>query len=564
MIYRKKSRFTAGILCAALIVAGCSDDDDAGDVDDVAATTEASASPDTTAAEDTTEDTEADAEDTATTTASTEADADADSEGGGGGVLIAAIPEDFDAIDPHTGSGESPSVWLSLVFETLVAIDKNAEPVPGLAESWEFSDDGLTATFHLREGVTFHDGTPFTSEAVKFSYERIKDPTTAAVSQSVFSIVDSIDTPDDLTVVLNLTQPSGSLLADLSQQGRSAIISPADVGSDGQIIDHVGTGPFTFTSYTVSDRLVLGHNPDYWAGPAVLDGIEVRIIPDESARLAALQGNEIHFAWNVSGSQAQPLADSGDIQMQEAVSNRANFFSFNTTKAPFDNVDVRQALTLAVSRDDIASAGWDGFADPTFQPFNPDSFWYMDDELRTSANMDEAKALLEGAGVTGGAITIKQWDALGSDLEAQIVASAWQELGFDVTIEKIDIGTLVEQATAGDFDVVYLWVGQILDPNRPYSFFQSESARNGIVGLYNSPELDQLIADGLAEIDPDARKEIYGTIVTDYILADAPVMYTVRPFQFVGLSNDVTGYEQGVAYVFYDNGGMLTAAVEGG
>lgn len=545
-------RWIAGLLVGvALTVGACGSDGD----DDAASTT-------------------TDATDTADATTTTEGDTTGDSPDTeetvpdetteGGGVLIAAVPEDFDAIDPHTGSGETPSVWLSLVFETLVGIDKNAEPVPGLAESWEFSDDGLTVTFALREGVTFHDGSPFTSEAVKFSYERIKDPNTAAVSQSVFSIIDSIETPDDLTVVLNLTQPSGALLTDLAQQGRSAIILPADVGSDGQLTDHIGTGPFTFTSYAVSDRLVLGNNPDYWAGPAKLDGIEVRIIPDESARLAALQGGEINFAWNIAGSQGQPLADAGDIQMQEAVSNRGNFFAFNTTKAPFDNVDVRQALTLAVSRQDIATAGWDGFADPTFQPFNPNSYWYMDDELRADADMEQAKALLDSAGVSGGDITIKQWDALGSDLEAQIVASAWEELGFNVTIEKIDIGTLVDNATNGDFDVVYLWVGQILDPNRPYSFFESDSARNGIIGLYKSDELDGLIADGLAETDPAVRKEYYGSIVTDFILDEAPVMFTVRPFQFVGLSNDVTGYEQGVAYVFYDNGGMLTASISGG
>lgn len=545
-------RWIAGLLVGvALTVGACGSD---GGDDAASTTTEAT---DTADATTTTEgDTTGDSPDSEETVP--------DETTGGGGVLIAAVPEDFDAIDPHTGSGETPSVWLSLVFETLVGIDKNAEPVPGLAESWEFSDDGLTVTFALREGVTFHDGSPFTSEAVKFSYERIKDPNTAAVSQSVFSIIDTIETPDDLTVVLNLTQPSGALLTDIAQQGRSAIILPADVGSDGQLTNHIGTGPFTFTSYAVSDRLVLGNNPDYWAGPAKLDGIEVRIIPDESARLAALQGGEINFAWNIAGSQGQPLADAGDIQMQEAVSNRGNFFAFNTTKAPFDNVDVRQALTLAVSRQDIATAGWDGFADPTFQPFNPNSYWYMDDELRADADMEQAKALLESAGVSGGDITIKQWDALGSDLEAQIVASAWEELGFNVTIEKIDIGTLVDNATNGDFDVVYLWVGQILDPNRPYSFFESDSARNGIIGLYKSDELDGLIADGLAETDPAVRKEYYGSIVTDFILDEAPVMFTVRPFQFVGLSNDVTGYEQGVAYVFYENGGMLTASISGG
>ncbi|MFN3256514.1 MAG: ABC transporter substrate-binding protein [Ilumatobacter sp.] len=538
------NRRSAGLLVAALLVAAsCGGSDDA---------SPDAAEPD----DDVTEETEA-PEGTDAASATTP---DTTPAGAACGVLVAGVPEDFDAIDPHTGSGETPATWLSLIYETLVGVDVNAEVTDGLATDWEISDDGLSYTFTLRDGVSFHNGEALDSSHVKFSLERIIDPETAAVSQSVLAIIDSIDTPDAQTVVLNLTEPSGPLLSDLAQQGRAAIMHPDAVGDDGQIVEHIGTGPFTFVSYSAADRLVLDANADYWDGAPQLEGLEVRILPDATARLSALASGELDFAWNLPAEDAESLASDGSFVIQENQQNRGNFFSINQNAAPFDDPRIREAMWLAVSRTDIAEAGWNGFAAPTLQPFAETSFWYLDKELRVDADLDAARALIEEADAVGTPVTILQWDALGSDAEAQIVASAWNEIGLDAQIEKVDIGTIVENAGTGEFDVVYLWVGLITDPNRPYSFFESDSARNGLTGGLQLDELDALVSDGRTTSDPEARKEIYSEAMQINLDSFAQ-FFTVRPFQFVGVGADVTGYEQGAYYVSYRGGGMTSACV---
>ena len=476
------------------------------------------------------------------------------------GTLVAAVPEDFDSIDPHTASGETGATWLSLIYETLVGVNQSADTVPGLAEKWTISDDGLVYTFDLRDGVTFHNGRPLTSADVKFNYERILNPDTAAVSAGVLAVIESIDTPDDDTVVITLSAPSGPFLSDLAQQGRAAIVAPESYTDNVLGDDPAGTGPYVFDSFTVNDRLVMNANPNHADGAPNIDTIEVRIIPDDNARLSALEAGEIDMAWALPAEQGFAAADGGGYTMQEIPQNRGQWFSINTLKPPFDNPLVRQAMHTAVSRTDIAEAGWDGFAVPTDQPFAEDSFWYVNHEFPVEGDIAAAQALLAEAGVDDLSITIVVWDALGSDLEAQLVASAWEEMGASVTIEKVDIGTLLERADSQDFDVLYLWVGLITDPNRPYGFFESTHPRNPIYGYYNSPELDALVSGGREASEPSERKAIYEQVL-DMNYTDAAVYYTVRPQIFVGVKDRVQNYQQGTYYVVYQGGGLPVASL---
>lgn len=473
--------------------------------------------------------------------------------------LIVGVPEDLDSTDPHAAVGETASIWMHLVYESLVGIDSGAGPVPGLALSWDFNPAGDVVTFKLREDVMFHDGTPFTSDAVRFNYERLKDPATGGTSQAAF-VVEQIETPDDYTVVFNLTAPSASFIADAAQPGKSAIISPNAIGPDGTIQEHIGTGPFRFSSYALNDRLELMANESYWGGAPGLSGIVVRVIPDGNTRAAALSSGEIQLAWNVRYQVAAPLAETSAFDLQELPQNRGNWIALNSQRPPFDDVRVREALFLAISRDDIAEIAWDGQAVPTIQPFTDNSPWYIDIDFRTNSDLAAARALLAAAGVEGGPITILQWDALGSNLETQLIASAWEDLGFKVTIELVDIGTLVSTAyQSGDFDAVSLWIGLNLDPNRPYSFFDSAGGRIGIVGNKVDEDIDVLVRAARAATDVNERLEKYERLLSDYAIGQSLQFYTVRPFQFVGVADRVQDYVQGTSYAWYDGGGMLTA-----
>jgi len=544
-VMRAFHRSCAGlVLVTALVAASCGSDDDSG-------APEASVEQEGSAA----------TEPSVASNDSVETDATTAPVAAACGVLEAGIPEDFDVLDPHIGAGETPATWLPLVYETLVGVDKAADITDGLATDWSISDDGLTYTFNLRQGVTFHNGEMLDSSHVKWNLDRIIDPETAASSQSTLAVIDSVETPDPATVVLNLSEPSSPLISALAQQQRVGIMHPDSVGADGAFAEGIGTGPFTFVAYSSGDRLQLDAYQDYWGDNALLEGVEVRIIPDATARLNALSTGDIDFAWAVPAEDAASLAEDGSFQIQENIQNRGNFFSINIDKPPFDNPKLREAMQLAVSRSDIAAAGWNGFAVETMQPYNETSFWYLDKELRTDADLETARSLVQEAGAEGTPVTIVQWDQLGSDAEAQIVASAWNDIGLDATIEKASGADLISQSEGEDWDVIYLWIGLITDPVRAYNFlYQSDATRNGISGGIQSDEMDQLLTEASQSSDPDERKALYSDVMQINLDLFAQ-FYTVRPFGYVGVGNDVTGFEQGVYYVQYQGGGMSYACV---
>jgi peptide/nickel transport system substrate-binding protein len=218
-----------------------------------------------------------------------------------GGVLRVGMQTDPVGLDPHITNATSTRNMLENVYDTLVMFDSSLQIVPGLAESWTASDDGLTWTFTLREGVTFHDGTPLSSSDVKFSIERISDPAIASPRADDFAVVASIETPDDRTVVMNLTEPFSPLLAKLAAS-LNVIVSEAAVEQYGDLQENViGTGPFRFVEYLPQTRMVLERNEDFWgtdaAGNALpyLDGIEFIFYPDPTARSTAIQTGNADF-----------------------------------------------------------------------------------------------------------------------------------------------------------------------------------------------------------------------------------------------------------------------------
>ncbi|ANH37624.1 Nickel-binding periplasmic protein precursor [Nocardioides dokdonensis FR1436] len=478
-----------------------------------------------------------------------------------GGTLRVGAPEDLDALDPHAVRGETGSTWGAMVYETLVGVDQASNPAPGIAESWEVSEDGLTYTFQL-DDATFHDGSPVTSEDVVWNYERIAKPESGASQQAFFAQIDEMQTPDEKTLVIDLAAPNAAFLSVLGIQGRAGIQSPDNFDGD-EMVAHIGSGPFTWESYTPNNRLILARYADYWGEPAYIEEVELRILPDDNARLQALSSGELDLAFGLDSAQAEASAASGAFELQTDSQNRGNFFAINTTKAPFDNVDVRRAMQLAVSREDIAAAGWGGFAEPTNQPFDAESPWFVESDYPVTADLDEAKRLIQEAGAEGTEVEVLVWDALGSEQEAQIVASAWTEIGLEPKLTKVDITTIVTDSSAGDFDVIYLWIGLITDPTRPYAYLAQDNANNGLAGLLKDDELTDKVKQAASENDEETRKELYAEILEENY-AQAAQYYTVNPTIFVGVGNNLQGYEQGTYNVIYHEGGLSKAFLKDG
>ena len=488
----------------------------------------------------------------------------------GGGVLQVAVSADPETIDPHIGANTVHSVWMALVYETLVALDSDGEPVPGIAESWSVSDDGLVYSFVLRDDVTFHNGRQLVAEDVKFNYERIIDPDTGATQSGQLTQITEIRTPDERTVELVLAAPNSAILSELAVQGRVGLAAPEAFDDAGEMTAAIGTGPFEIdpSGYVVNDRLAMTANDTYWDDRAIIDGIELSVVADPLARVIAVSEGDVDLAWDVPGVQATTEADAGNLQIQPIVTNEANWLSLDSRNPKLADERVRRALLMAVSRNDITAAGWDGFATPVYQPFIEDSVWNVDIPSQSDeADVDAARALLAEAGVGDGELSMSllSWADAGTQREAEVIASAWSQIGVPTTVESVDTATMIDRATTGEYDALSAFVAFVLDPNRPYNYFNKDWNLNGLAGSIQSDELTDLFLEGQQTIEPDARREVYSDLVNAMYENEPSFMYTVRKSSFLALGNDVEGYTQGnlLAVHYAGDGGILDLTLAG-
>ncbi len=459
-----------------------------------------------------------------------------------GGVLIAGLSADPQGFDSHTTSAYSSFEVLENVYDQLVTVDENLNMVPSLAKSWEVSDDNLTWTFHLREGVKFHNGRDLTAEDVVYSYERIMDEETGSGVAWRFSSVESVEAPDDLTVVINLTEPSPNLLGRIGGYGGMAII-PREIVEDGTVDTHpVGTGPFKFVEYVPGDHVTLEANPDYWEeGKPYLDGVTYKIIPDETVRLTNLQTGEVDWVDGLPPQRVTELATSGEVIVDKVSGGDYWYIGVNITREPFDDVRVRQAIAYAIDRAEVtAAAKWDT-ATPNQGPIPPDSFWYHDYQPY-GQDLEKARELLAEAGYPDGFETEFMPTSFYEETvrSAQVLQAQLSQIGIDAEIRTLEWGTWLEEQGAGNFDMyVCGWLGNI-DPD---DFFYAQHHTDEVFNFtgYSNPELDELLEAGRVETDEEARKEIYNQ-VQQIVIDDAPYIYLYNPAVVNAWQPYVRGY----------------------
>jgi len=458
-------------------------------------------------------------------------------------VLIAAQGSEPDQLDPHMTSAYASFQVLENVYDTLVQPAEDLSMEPALAESWEISDDNLTWTFTLRDGVRFHNGRELVADDVVYSFERI---IAEGMNGWRFGAVESVTAPDASTVVITLKQPSPNLLVSIGGFKGMAIV-PREIVEDGTIgTTPVGTGPFRFVSQSPDEGIVLEANPDYWRadeGLPKLEGIRFIQIPDAGTKLTALRTGEVHWIDAVPPQDIASLEAESGITLGRVPGGDYHYFALNQNRAPFDDVRVRQALAMAINREEIAEAAQFGAAtaNQTAIPASNEA-WYLDYAPYDAADIDGARALLRQAGVSDLSVEfLVTSDFPETVTQAQVIAAQLAPLDVMVEITDVDFSTWLDMQGKGEFDAFMLsWIGNI-DPDDFY-YAQHHSGGGFNFQGYANADVDSLLDAARVETDQAARKDLYDQ-AAEMIVDDASYIYLYNPDNINAWRDDVVGYE---------------------
>ena len=437
-----------------------------------------------------------------------------------GGTLIYARDGDADSLDPQKTTTTLSWQVQGQIYESLTAFDAEGNIVPNLAKSWEISDDGKEYTFTLQEGVTFHDGTPVNAEAVKFTFDRFMAEETSNPSKASIGPLTGTEVVDDLTVRMTFEAPFAPLLSFLTDPF-AGIISPAAVEAAGDDFGNapVGSGPFKFNEWVKGDRIVLdrfeeyrGFHPMYGhEGPAYLEQVIYRTMPEEQARLAALETGEVNMA-EPPLEEVVRLQGDGNFTVNIAPNTgQLVFFEFAVHRAPFDDARVRQAVGFGVDTAALVSIGLNDLVQTTQCTVGP-GILGGDSAVCGSAGFsydpEKAKALLAEAGYGDAPlpVTLATWTGGNREDVAQLIQNQLNQVGLDVKLETMDIGSLNARVKAenntteggGFFDMMgWAW----FDPDILYALFHSP----GWVDGFSNPDLDVMLEEQREMTDRDAR-----------------------------------------------------------
>ena len=273
-------------------------------------------------------------------------------------------------LDPTGGAAAAiDEVVYANVFEGLTRFGADGSILPALAENWEISEDGLTYTFKLRTGVTFHDGSGFEAEDVKFSLDRARADDSTNAQKALFADIASVEVVDPTTVKVTLSQPNGSFLFNMAW-GDAVIVAPETAADNAA--KPVGTGPFTLSEWVKGDRVELARNPDYWGEPVRLDQVTFKFISDPTAAFAAMMAGDID-AFPTFPAPENLVQFEADPRFEVIIgsSEGETILAMNNRKAPLDNIKVRQAITHAIDRQAIIDGAMFGYGHTDRHPFRP-------------------------------------------------------------------------------------------------------------------------------------------------------------------------------------------------
>lgn len=477
-----------------------------------------------------------------------------------GGTAVVAMTSDFDALNQFVSTDyDTSQVLRFMLFMPLIRLDDQLEYEPYLAESWELADDGTSVTFRLRDGVTWHDGTPVTADDVVWSVEMYMDPKLAYANAQYFHFIDRVEKEDDRTVVFHFTAPHSDALADFLDWEPKPKHLLEHIPPDGMISapfnrNPVGNGPFRFVSWTPNQQVVLEANADFVFGRPHLDRVVFRVVPEQTTQLTELLTNRIDFMRAVPPAESERVEASTNTRLHQYSSRSYTFLAWNTDNPLFEDPQVRQALSLAINRQQIVDALLYGYGEVAVADVLPFQWQFNENLQPLPHDPERAKQLLADAGwvdTDGDGILDRDGRPFsfvletnqGNDLREDILVIVQNDLrriGVAAEARLAEWNSLIDRLKRKDFQaVVSGWsVDFKFDPTEIFGCN---------AGVYNYPsycneEADALVAEALVTLDHDDALPLWHRY-QEIIHEEQPYTFLYYLDERLGIADRLKGVE---------------------
>ncbi|NUS45154.1 MAG: ABC transporter substrate-binding protein [Mycobacteriaceae bacterium] len=466
------------------------------------------------------------------------------SDSGDTSAFTVARTGDIDKLDPQLATAFQTQQTLGLVYSSLVKTGADGSIQPDLATQWTTSQDNLTVTFSLRPGVTWHDGTPFTSEDVKASLQRILDQATGAVARSNLTAIASIDAPAPTQVVLHLSKPAAALLYSLASVNAS-IVSAKDIaaGTVGKVPD--GTGPFAWKQWDQGQQVVLTGNAKYYGGAPAIDTLTFRVIPDEASILNGMKAGAFQIGQISDPGIAQQAGSGGPFNLVKQPALAYHTLMLNGRRGPLQNQQVRQAISCAIDRDQVLKTA--AYGDGTVTgPITSPAFQYpaTDGLPCRPGDVDAAKQMLAAAGFGGGFTLntiVETGEYATAGAEAQNLQAQLAKIGVRLELRQLPTSPYVQAWLAADYDAAVALNGGSYDPYLMYGRYFGTGGSLSKPGGIESQALAGLLAQGNSTSDDAQRKSIYGNLQKQ-LLTESPWVWMFRSDDYYLVKSGVQGF----------------------
>ncbi len=422
-------------------------------------------------------------------------------------VLRIAIGTSLNTLDPMLTTIGDEYIYNGLVFSGLTRIREDLKLEGDLAASWSISDDIKTWTFKLRPGVKFHNGQILVADDVVAFFKRMMDPASSAPSRSQYDMIDTVSAPDASTVVFTLTIPYGGFADILAD--RQVKITPRGIDA---AKTPIGTGPFKFVSFTPGDRLVMTKNPDYFEpGMPKLDGAELRVIPEMSVKVAALQAGDIDVVWDLPLDQVKDLSGNPALRVDSVPTASWDGAIMNNLIPPFNDKRVRQAFHLAVDKADVVELTLFGQGVETISPIPPSHPFYAKDLAIPKNDPAASKKLLAEAGYPQG-VKVTIIAPVGRPVRERLAVTLQQLAkpgGFDLEVQRVPYSSFSAEVSGKAPLYIDGFFGRPTIDTSVYAFLRSKGSWNERLWHYSNPAVDKPLDAARLTADLDVQKKQY-------------------------------------------------------